>query len=152
MKTVVTPEQVIDLAFAPDGMVTMSKITLSDIVLAESRYLLPLIGESLYNALLEGGYQTLNEEYVAPMVAAWTRYIAEPLIAERIGSGHYDDNSHADNDAQELVLVHLRHNAACFSRRLTDYLNAHCDEFEEYNPVDNPLNHCMLYGGIVQIF
>ena len=78
--------------------------------------------------------------------------MAETLIAERIGSGHYDDNSHADNDAQEFVLVHLRHNAACFSRRLTDYLNAHCDEFEEYNPVDNPLNHCMLYGGIVQIF
>jgi hypothetical protein len=152
MKSVVTPEQVIELAFVPDGMVTRSKITLMDIALAESRYLLPLIGEALYDALLAGRYEMLCEEYVVPMVAAWTRYVAEPLMVERIGRGYDDNYTQADNDAREEVILSLRRNAAGFSQRLTDYLNEHCDEFVEYNPADNPLNHCILYGGIVQIF
>lgn len=152
MKTIVTPEQVVNLAYAPDGVVTVSKVSLPDIVLAEGRYLLPIIGEALYDALVAGRYQSLRDDYVAPMVAAWTRYVAEPLMEERLSGGYDDDYTEADVEAREAVVVRLRRTAAAFSRRLSDYLNAHSQEFVEYNPADNPLNHCIIDGGIVQIF
>ena len=151
MRSIITPKQVVELAFVPEGLVTQTKITLLDIAIAESRYLLPIIGETLYEAILAGRYTTLRDEYILPMVAAWTRYVAEPLLAERMGVA-YDDYSEADIDARDMAIVRLRRNAQVLSRRLSDYLNAHCDEHLEYNPVDNPLNHCMIYGGLVQIF
>ena len=80
MNSIITPQQVIDLVFIPETLVTRSKITATDIAIAESRYLLPIIGEALYDAISAGRYTELRDEYVAPMVAAWTRYIAEPLL------------------------------------------------------------------------
>lgn len=152
MKTIITTQQVVELAYVPEGVMTAAKITIADIVVAESKYLIPIIGESLYDALMAGSYTSLCEDYVAPMVAAWTRYVAEPLLAGRLGVGYDNDFSEADNDARDAILMRLRHTAAIFSRRLSDYLNAHSDQFPEYNPIDNPLNHCMIDGGIVQIF
>ena len=152
MKTLVTPQQVINLAFVPEGVMTDTKITIADIAIAESRYLLPIIGEALYNTLISNRYTVLRDEYIAPMVAAWTRYVAEPLMAERLGIGYDNDYSEADNDARNAILVRLRRNASTLSRRLSNYLNAHSNEFPEYNPTNNHLNYCTIDGGIVQIF
>ena len=150
MRTIVTPQEVVSLAFVDEGLVTMSKISLTDIAVAESRYLLPLVGEALYDKLLNGEYTSLRDDYVKPMVALWARYVAEPLLEERLGGG--DKYTEADVEAREVVVVRLRRTASALSRRLSDYLNAHCEEFVEYNPADNPLNHCVIDGGIVQIF
>lgn len=152
MNSIITPQQVIDLVFIPETLVTRSKITATDIAIAESRYLLPIIGEALYDAISAGRYTELRDEYVAPMVAAWTRYIAEPLLAERLGIAQNKDYSEADNDVRKDAVRRLRRNAQLLSRRMSDYLNAHSDNFAEYNPADNPLNHCTIDGGIVQIF
>ena len=110
MRSIITPKQVVELAFVPEGLVTQTKITLLDIAIAESRYLLPIIGETLYEAILAGRYTTLRDEYILPMVAAWTRYVAEPLFAERMGVA-YDDYSEADIDARDMAIVRLRRNA-----------------------------------------
>lgn len=152
MRTIVTPQEVVSLAFVDEGLVTMSKISLTDIAVAESRYLLPLVGEELYEKLLNGEYTSLRDDYVKPMVALWARYVAEPLLEERLGGGYGDKYTEADVEAREVVVVRLRRTASALSRRLSDYLNAHCEEFVEYNPADNPLNHCVIDGGIVQIF
>jgi hypothetical protein len=152
MSTLVTPQQVIDLAFVPEGVMTATKITAMDITIAESRYLIPILGQELYDTLLANRYTELRDNYVTPMVAAWTRYIAEPLMAERLGAGYDNDYNQADNDARYAILVRLRHNASALSRRLSDYLNSHSAEFAEYDPANNPLNHCTIDGGIVQIF
>lgn len=152
MRTIVTPQEVVSLAFVDEGLVTVSKISLTDIAVAESRYLLPLVGEALYDKLLNGEYTSLRDDYVKPMVALWARYVAEPLLEERLGGGYGDRYTEADVEAREVVVVRLRRTASALSRRLSDYLNSHSDEFSEYNPVDNPLNHCVIDGGIVQIF
>lgn len=146
MKTILTPKQIYDLIFSVEENYNHSVVKESDIAIVESRYLLPIVGESLYNALLEGEHTELCSDYVAPMLGAWTRYVVEPLLAERCGMDHGATAVDAE------LLARLKMIAMSHSRRLSDYLNAHVDECPEYNPIDNPLNHCSIDGNIVQIY
>lgn len=146
MKTIITPTDVYNLAFSVEEHCTPSAVREADIVMAESRYLLPIVGESLYNAIIQSRYGDLRADYVVPMLCAWVRYIVEPLLAERCGYGQ----SAKAVDAE--VVGCLRLIAMSYTRRLSDYLNAHTEEISEYNPIDNPLNHCSIDGNIVQIY
>ena len=146
MKTILTPNQLYNHIFSLEENYTPSVVREEDIVIAESRYLLPIVGENLYNRLLEGGYAELRLEYVVPMLCAWTRYLIEPLLRERCGLDHATSTTDAE------LLARLKMVATSYSRRLSDYLNSNVEEFEEYNPIDNPLNHCSIDGNIVQIY
>ena len=146
MNTLLTPIEIFNLAFSDEENYNISSVKESDIAVAESRYLLPIIGEELYACLLDGDYADLLREYIAPMLGAWTRYIIEPMLAERCGL------SHGTKTVDAVVLARLRVMAMVQSHRLSDYLNANTDEYSEYNPIDNPLNHCSIDGNIVQIY
>ena len=146
MKTILTPIEIYNVAFSAGERYNHSAVMESDIAIAESRYLLPIVGERLYNRLLNSGYTEFRTNYVAPMLGAWTRYIVEPLLAERCGGEH----GMVATDRE--LLLRLKMMAMSHSRRLSDYLNAHAEEFPEYNPIDNTLNHCSIDGNIVQIY
>ena len=148
MDTLIKSDDVLSLAYTADGRVTNLKITKVDIAAAEGQFLLPIIGEELYKSLMQGNSPTLLQEYVAPQVAAWTRYIVEPIMVERCGY----ESSAAYNEVRKVIYRRLRGIARSLSRQLSNYLNAHCDEFPEYKPADNPLNHCSIDGDVVQIF
>lgn len=146
MQTILTPIQLYNLIFSLEENYNPSVVRETDIAIAESRYLLPIVGEALYNRLLGGGYSDLRREYVVPMLCAWTRYLIEPLLNERCGLDH------ATSALDAELLARLRMVAMSYSRRLSDYLNSNVEEFAEYNPIDNPLNHCSIDGNIVQIY
>ena len=153
MRTLITAEQVFSLAFTSEESYNVSVITASDIGEVENRYLIPIIGENFYNAMRLGEYDDLVEERVAPMVAAWVRYTIEPLLASRACLYH-DERSvtEAVNDDMQLRLRALRDKAVVLARRLSDYLNSHSADFEEYDSDANPLNRCFIYGNIVQVY
>lgn len=146
MTTILTPTDVYNLAFSVEECYNSSAVKEADIAIAESRYLLPVVGEALYTKLVNGGYYDLRVGYVAPMLSAWIRYMVEPLLAERCGL------SHSATAVDKQVLIRLKMMAMEQSRRLSNYLDQHSDEYPEYNPIDNPLNHCSIDGNIVQIY
>ena len=146
MKTILTPTDVYNLAFSAEENYNSSAVRQTDIAIAESRYLIPVVGETIYTKLLNGGYYDLRVDYVAPMLSAWIRYMVEPLLAERCGLDH------GTMAVDDRLLSRLKMMAMEQSRRLSAYLDSHSDEYPEYNPVDNPLNHCSIDGNIVQIY
>ena len=146
MRTILTVDTLLSHVFTSEENYNFSMVTEADIAVAESRYLLPIVGERLYERLLEGEYEELRDEYVAPMLGAWTRYIVEPRLAERCGIGHGE--SRVDRE----TMWHLRSVASALSRRLGEHLNAKSEDYAEYNPCDNILNHCSIDGNIVQIY
>ena len=150
MKTLITAERAYALAFSTEESYSASAITESDIAEAESRYLIPIVGEELYNAMAK--YSTLKSEYVEPMVAAWVRYIVEPHLAMRCCTCYAEGRvTEAVNDHTERVMRALREKAVALTRRLSDHLNSHSVDYVEYTPKTNPLNRCFIYGNIVQI-
>lgn len=151
MKTLTTITELQALAFSPEELINKEVITMSDIHEAETRYVRPILGDALYDAIIGGGYTSLRSDYVVPAVAAWCRYIVEPLLATRISKSYPESLSTAENDRLRVVLGSLRRKASTLSRRLSDHLNAQSDDYAEYNPQNNPLNHCFIYGDIIQI-
>jgi hypothetical protein len=145
MKTIITPIDVYNIAFSVEESHTPSAVKEADIAMVESRYLIPVVGESLYSAILLGRYSELRSEYVVPMLCAWVRYVVEPLLAERC---NYGRGTAVDVE----LMARLKLMAMSHTRRLSDYLNAHTEEFAEYNPIDNSLNHCSIDGNIVQVY
>ena len=80
MTTLVTPREVIDLAFADGGYLPPEAIGTVDIAAAEARYLLPVTGPALWQKLAEGEYPTLREEFAAP---AAERFFRQPLAEDQ---------------------------------------------------------------------
>lgn len=152
MRSLVTPEEVVSVAFAADHVITASNITILDILATESRFLCPILGRALYDKLRAGGYPELLSEYVVPQVAAWTRYVVEPVLSERCDYDRSRDYSDADYKMNRQLLMQLRSTAQAMSRRLTDYLNANAATIPEYDADANPLNRCMMYGDVVQVY
>ena len=151
MKILITAERAYSLAFSSEEPYSPSAITEADIATAESRYLLPIVGEELYAALTR--YASLKTEYVEPMLAAWVRYIVEPHLATRCCPCYSEGRiTEAVNDHTERVMRALRERAVAHTRRLSDHLNSHSADYVEYNPQTNPLNRCFIYGNIVQVY
>lgn len=158
METLINREEVISLAFSPHELILESVITQSDIAEAEHRYLLPVIGEPLALALYAGDYPSLMSEYVAPAVAAWVRYVVQPLLGQRCTPCLTDDGNDfynattADNVRLERLQHTLRHKASTLTRRLSDYLNANAEQYPEFDPKHNVLNRCSIDGDIIQTY
>lgn len=150
MQNLITPDHVVELAFSGDERAHRELITVCDVAEAEERYLRPVLGDDLYEALRGGEYQELLEEYVAPAIAAWCRYVVEPHLAYRCRE--CGDASVAHNARLDVTMRHLSRRAQTLTRRLSHYLNMHSSEYEEYSPKLNPLNRCFIYGNIVQVY
>lgn len=152
MQILISPADVLQLAFSDEELVAKQLITESDILEAETRYIRPILGEALTERLLGGEYPTLLGDYVAVALASWCRYVVQPMLDVRCGVCHRDDNdSAATLDHLHTVMRSLRRKAATLSRRLSDHLNAHAGDYPEYNPKNNPLNYCSIYGDIIQV-
>lgn len=152
MKTLVTPREVMSLAFSTDEVYNIAVVTDLDIRAAEERYLRPIVGRELYEQLLEGSYPSLRDDYIAPQVAAWTRYIVEPLLASRCDTCLEAATSTAENEATAERCRSLRLRARTLSRALTEHLNTRAADYPEYTPDTNPLNRCSIDGNIVQVY
>ncbi len=152
MKTLITPEEVMRLAFSTDEVYNIAVITDLDIATTEERYLCPIVGHELYDKLLAGNYPSLRDDYIAPQVAAWTRYIVEPLLASRCDVCMATSSSSADNEATTERCRSLRLRARTLSRALAEHLNTRATDYPEYNPDKNPLNRCSIDGNIVQVY
>lgn len=123
---------------------------------SDSRLFFRATYDPLHPAIISQ-YTALRDDYVAPTVAAWTRYMVQPLLGHRCEACLANSQSDiyasttAGNNRLDSIMQTLRSKARTLSRRLSDHLNAHSDEYPEYNPNANPLNRCSIDGDIIQI-
>lgn len=130
MTTLVTPREVIDLAFADGGYLPPEAIGTVDIAAAEARYLLPVTGPALWQKLAEGEYPTLREEFAAPAAACAVRVAMQPALDLHGGAGGTTvAKSSACQPAgqEQLAASHraLRNRLSALLHALSDHLDAH---------------------------
>ncbi len=131
MDTIITAAEVVEAAYSNATYIPEEMITSADITTAERRYLLPVVGQELYEALLDERYEDLRDDYVAIVVALYTREVANLASAPR---------SHEGLQRSREML-----------RRLSDHLDDNEDSYPEYDSSANILKRCMLDGGFVQV-
>ena len=157
MKNLITNEQVISLAFGDGEYLSPEVILDSDIASAASRYIVPVVGTELYEALLDGSHTTLLDDFVAPALAMAVRTMIQPALnvctgqaGLRISSSLRADSS--TKRAMEMLQKSLRLRRQILLKRLSNYLKAHASQFPTYDAESDILQHCTIDGGYIQIF
>lgn len=155
MKTLITPAQAVALAFADGEYLAPEAIGEGDIAAAEQRYIVPVVGQALYEKLLGGSYAGFTAEYLAAPTALFTRIAVQPRLDIRTGQcGTVAPKSAAYQPAgtEALRELHrsLRRQARTLLRRAAEHLEAHPAEFPEYDPEANILKRCTTDGNLVQ--
>lgn len=80
MKTLITPQQVIRHAFGGHPTLPLDAVSEGDIAAAEARYLVPVLGEALYERLIEGAYEEFRRDYLVCCTALFTRCMVQPRL------------------------------------------------------------------------
>ena len=155
MNTLVTPLQVLKLAFGEGEYLPPEIIAEADIAGAEQRHIVPVVGRALYEKLLAGSYSDFRTEYLASPAALFTRAVLQPRLDVRTGQcGTVAPKSAAYQPAGTQALRELqrslRRQARTLLRRAAEHLETHAAEFPEYDPHKNILNRCTTDGNFVQ--
>ena len=155
-KSIITPAEVIALAFSDGGYIPAEAIAEIDITMATERWVAPVVGQALLEKVAEGEYAELKSDYIAPAVAFYTRYLAQPRLnaaTNQMGLTTPAGSSHkaAEKAAREELRRSLKARAQTALKRLSEYLDANTQLFAEYNPAKNILKRCSFDGGFVQV-
>ena len=156
MNTLISPLQVLKLAFGEGEYLPPDTFGEADIAAAEQRYIVPVIGPELHEKLLAGDHADFRDAYLAAPTALFTRLALQPRLDIRTGqcgttSPKSSWSQPADEQARRRLCHALRCEARTLLRRAAAYLENNRDEFPEYRPEKNILNRCTTDGGFVQI-
>ena len=156
MNTLLTPQRAVELAFAGGEYTDPAQIAAATIAAAEGRYLKPVTGPALYEALCAGRYPQLAEEWAAPAAAAAVRLLVLPRLHVQTGGcglaavAQQGWRAAGDRAVTEL-LKQARTELRALLARLADHLETRRDDYPEYDPGANILNRCRIHGDLVQI-
>mgnify|MGYP007057708475 CR=1 FL=1 len=157
MAELITSAEVIAIAFTDGQYIEQSVISPCDIEAATERWVTPVVGRALLDAVAGGKYGELKEDYLKPVIALYTRLLVQPRLnvqTSQLGLTVPSDTKHraADEKARAELRHALRERADSMRRRLWEYLEQHSLTIAEYHREDNILNRCSCDGGFVQIF
>lgn len=151
------PSEAVAMAFASGEYVAETAVKEFDIEAAADRYIIPIAGRALYEAMLDGRYNDLKTNYVQPTVALGVRVLLQRQLNVRTGQmglslpATTGSGTVAVESAADELQRSVRHRLQTLRKRLSDYLNDHADLFPEYEPRRNALNRTRVDGGLVQI-
>lgn len=158
IKTLITPQEVLKLAFTAGEYLPDSALSLSQIAAAEERSIRPLVGQRLFAELLEGEHETLCDDYIKPLAAHCVKALMLPQLQLRTGacgvvSGEGGAWKSASQEAIVVARTALKQEIGALSGRLHRELERlhTAGELAAYEPEASIRNRCRIYGGLVQI-
>lgn len=156
-QSIITPQQVVEIAFSDGGYLSPDVVAQVDIEAAAERWVKPVVGEALLEAVAAGRYEELREEYLKPVLALYTRLLVQPRLNVATSQLGLTVSAGATCKAAEAshrseLMQALKARARTALRALSHYLDDHTELLAEYEPKRNVLNRCSCDGGFVQIF
>lgn len=149
---IITPAEVVSLAFAPTNHVRTAQITEVEILAAQQKYLAPVFGR-LWERLCAGEYTDFANEYIKPALAQYVKARTLPSLASVTASGvvqHISATTKRATDDDLLRTVRAVYDtAATLRRRAIEYVESNPQQFPEYDRSQNILNHTRIESGVV---
>lgn len=144
------------MAFSDGEYVSPEVVLDSDIASAAHRYILPIVGEKLYEEMLEGSHPTLVSDFVAPALAMAVRTMIQPALNVRTGQAglHIPSSARADTSTKGVTnALHksLRLRRSALLRRLSDHLRDSASQFASYDAGSDIMQRCRIDGGYLQM-
>ena len=157
MNTLITPAEVVRLAFPPDACLPPEAVTEADIAAAAQRYLIPVIGERLYKKQMTVLDRTFIDQYLAAPLALYTRLLIQPRLDIRTGrcgttAPKPDGTSPATEEARRMQRQSLLTQARALLLRAVEQIELYPETYPQYDPKENILKRCSIDGKLVQIY
>lgn len=154
MKPLITPAEVAQIAFGGENNVDMDYISEAVILTARRRYLIPVVGKNLCDALERGEYPELLTKWIKPALAMYVKYCMLPSLAAQTGvlgivkyAGVGFDP--ADDKSVERLQHRIRIEADALIDAATDFIEYAAIFFPEYDGSKNYRHNFSIKGGIV---
>ncbi len=146
----VTPGEVVQIAFRGAESVDPNLIGEAMIVTAQYKFIRPVLGK-LYEALSEGKYTQLLDEYIKPPLAHYVKWLLLPRLSVQCGTIGLvqfkgDNFSAADGKGVTRLAKQVRSDAQVLMKRAVERIESSLEEFPEYEPEQNVLNRIALIG------
>lgn len=151
MNSLITPQEVTLIAFSPTEQITPSSIIESKIIAAEEKFIRPVLGK-LVDALKEGKYPELLNDYIKPALAYYVRYSIIPDLSLKLNSigaqTAFTAHSNAATDRQRSEMrMQAKDDAdALLSKALRHIVEG---EYPEYEARKDVRNKIIIKGGLI---
>lgn len=153
MHTLISRDEIIEIAFAESRPADELAISEAVIVAAQQKFIRPVLG-ALFDAMLDGRYPEFLCRYIKMPLAMYVKLLMLPSLSAQAGAmGVVQHRSsgfaQCNTSAQALLAAGLRGNAKALMNSATQYLDANRSLFPEYDSSTNILNRTSLDGHIV---
>lgn len=153
MNTLISPDEVIEIAFAGCEPIDKSAIDISLIMTAEQKFIRPVVGK-LYDSLLEGKYPEFVCEQIKAPLALYVKFLALALLSFRIGNmgvgqQRTDSFEPCSPAEQTRLAANIRTSATALIRRAVDHIESAPERYPEYDRSENVLHKVRIDGGII---
>ena len=155
MELLITPAQVAAAAFRAPDFISEEAVPEATILAAQQKFILPVLGDALFDALCRGAHPELLTEYIAPPLALYVKMLMLPGLAVQAGgAGIVEANPKNHLRARDAklygVVRRLRADALALMRRAVEHIESSAPgTYPGYDPAENILNRCSTDGGVV---
>lgn len=150
----ITPDEVIELAFSTHDQIDSDVITDSRIEAAQLKFIAPAL-HKLYPPLIAGVYDDFLREYIKPALAYFIKYNIFLCLSVRIGNDGIirvrpTDSTPVDSSEIGRLRRECRETAELFLKKALDYLKKNAGKFPEFQP-DNgkEKKRIKMNGGLI---
>lgn len=152
MELLITPQEVVETAFAGTYGVTAGRIGSTTIISAQQKFIKPVLGD-LYPAIEQGSYPELAEKVKAAL-AAYVKLLMIPQLAVSMGNGGITEVKSANfssttSDKIKALCDSARTEACALMKVLVEHIEDNASLYPEYDPNDNILNKVSVCAGII---
>lgn len=154
MKLLITPAEVAADCFNGDANLRDEFIKDSAILTAQRKYIYPLLGKSLWNALENKKYDALADGYVKPALALYVKAVVLPAVYSQAGimgvvqyAGRNFTGAAAGSFAD--LLKSIRNEADTMMRICMEHIETRAADYPEYDPRENAGKKFSVQGGVV---
>lgn len=153
MHTLISPREVVEIAFAGSEPLNESSVGETVIMTAEQKFIRPVLG-NLYDSLLNNLYPELLDEYIKAPLALYVKLLVLPSMAVHTGTmgivQHHSKNMETSSRSQQSALEsQTRASAMSLIKRAITHIELNPTRYPEYDGSQNILNKTSIEGHIV---
>ena len=154
MKMMITPAEVVALAFGCGGESLSGEISQATIVAAERKYLVPVFGAEMVESMRSGSYGELVAECVRPALALYVKRLVLPALAVKVGAAGVvsylgEGFEQVDDATLARLLRRVKADADALIDRAVEVVEASPDDYPEYYAGGNVRHRVSLTSGVV---
>lgn len=153
-KTLITPTDVVNLAFGGATNLRPEDVSEATIVAAQRKYLLPVFGAAFMDEMIGNEHPDLVRECIAIALALYVKRLLLPVLAARVGMAgvvRYVGEGYTEVDEETFarLLRRTKADADAIVDTAVEFVELNAESYPSYRPADNVRHRVNIDSGIV---